>query len=496
MPKIPFPYHLCSAEQCRKLDERTINDFGIDGFTLMEIAGTKAADFIESNIKDKSRGLFLCGKGNNAGDALVIARILSEKYHTTDICFVMGDSDLSTDTQKNLSLLKKLKGDINFVNIDSLSNLQSYDFIVDGILGTGLNSEVREPIHSIINSVNSTQTPLFSLDVPTGLHADSGKILGNAVKANFTITFGALKPGFYLNDGINYSGEIVLCELPFPNHYRENTAYLLDENWVSSNNDAIRNHKYDGGVLYIIAGSEGLTGAAVLAAKSAWNTGIGAVILITPKGLLPIYEKNLIQIIKKPVGSNSCTQFSKQHLPEIEQLISEKPGIVLIGPGLGRSDVTIEFAQHFLGNFKGNCVIDADALFALSLKKIDKPEHASWILTPHPGELTTLLDDEVSDDFERFKQTSTFSKSINSTVVSKGYPTIVTDSKGNAFFTSYDTRIFSRAGFGDVLAGNIAANYLLLKNSNLACFTALLHGKHKADQFLATKPQIEPLDLI
>ncbi|MEQ9091898.1 MAG: NAD(P)H-hydrate epimerase [Balneola sp.] len=500
MPEVPYPYHLCSAEQCRRMDKRTINEFGIDGFTLMEIAGTKAADFILSEINSKSHGLFICGKGNNAGDALVIARILSEKGHPVTVCFVGGTDSLSKDTSKNLELIKKLEGDISFVDWTSNFNYKDFDFVVDGMFGTGLNSEIRAPYDDVINGLNRSHKTIFSLDLPSGLHADTGRKMGTAVLADFTITFGALKTGFYLNDGFEHSGEIVLCELPFPNHYKEKSAYLIHEDWFSISNSSPkqREHKYDGGVLYIIAGSQGLTGAAVLVAQSAWGTGVGAVVLITPKGLLNIYEKNLTQVIKKPVGTDTDIHFSTSHFEQVQSILNEKPGSLLIGPGLGRDPETVHFVQKLLSDFSGNVVIDADALFALSESNDwKKTDNASWILTPHPGELKKLLQSEVLDGFDRLIQVSKTAKEKNVTILSKGFPCILGTTSGDTYLTAYDTRIFSRAGFGDILAGKISGYLLALKESDSACIKSLIDGKQKASiHFNNLNSELEPIHLI
>lgn len=496
----PYPYHLCSAEQCRRMDTRTIEEFGIDGFTLMEIAGTKAADFILSQTGPETNGLFLCGKGNNAGDALVIARILSEKDYSVTICFVDGTNSLSPDTSKNLELLKKLEGSISFIDWESDFNFTPFDFVVDGMFGTGLNSDVRSPYSKVINELNQSTKTVFSLDLPSGLHADTGRIMGDAVLADFTLTFGALKAGFYLNDGFERSGEIVLCELPFPNHFKEKSAYLIHEDWFSelSSTQKQRDHKYDGGVLYIISGSEGLTGAATLAAKSAWTTGIGAVVLITPKGLLNIYEKTLIQIIKKSVGNTNDMFFRLDHLKDVLSILKEKSGKLLIGPGLGRNEETLEFTQELLSEFEGDAIIDADALFAISKQENwSKPDSSNWILTPHPGELKTLLDSEISDDFDRLLQVSAFSKKNNVTIVSKGFPGIIGTTKGEAYLTSYDTRAFTRAGFGDVLAGKIGAAFLTMSSPEQASIFAMLDGQEKATNHINTKDYpLEPVHLI
>ena len=496
----PYPYHLCSVEQSRRMDERTINEFGIDGFTLMELAGTKAADFILSEIDSRSHGLFICGKGNNAGDALVVARILSEKDHPVTICFVGEPDSLSVDTSKNQELLKKLTGNITFVEWGSDFDFSEYDFVVDGIFGTGLNSEVRAPYNDVINGVNQSDKIVFSLDLPSGLHADTGRKMGNAVLADFTITFGALKTGFYLNDGFEHSGQIVLCELPFPNHFKEKSAFLIHEDWFSKSdtNPKQREHKYDGGVLYIIAGSEGLTGAAILAAESAWSTGVGAVILITPKGLLNIYEKNLTQIIKKSVGTDKDTYFATSHFEQVQAILNEKPGSLLIGPGLGRDPETVNFVQELLSDFIGNVVIDADALFALSESDgWKKPDNANWILTPHPGELKNLLSSEIQDGFDRLLQVSKASKENGVTILSKGFPCILGTTFGNAYLTAYDTRIFSRAGFGDILAGKIGGYLLIIKKTESACIKALIDGKQKAEiHFNNSTTELEPIHLI
>ncbi len=499
MLKIPFPYYLSSAEQCRRMDERTIKEFGIDSFTLMEIAGTKAADFILTKTISNTKVLFVCGKGNNAGDALVVARIFSEKNYDCDICFISGTENLSPDTGKNLQLLKKLQGNITILDAEEFPSPDGYDLIVDGMLGTGLDSDVRAPYDEIIEKINLSNTAVFSMDIPTGLHADTGRIMGTAIKASYTITFGALKAGFYLNDGFENSGEVVLCELPFPNQYREKAAVLIDEEWVGKTQTASaqREHKYDGGVVYIIAGSQGLTGAATLTAKSAWSAGVGAVVLITPKGLLDIYEKNLIQIVKQPVGTKDDTHFKSNHIESALNILEEKPGTLLIGPGLGRDKETVEFTQKILAEFEGKVIIDADAIFALSESaQFSKPTAADWILTPHPGELNRLLNSNVDDGFDRLIQSTNFAKSNSVTILSKGFPSIIGTKKGEAFLTGYDTRIFSRAGYGDVLAGKISAYWLNCGNPIIACAEALLEGKRKSEILNNDDHILEPIDLI
>lgn len=481
------------------MDERTISEFGIDGFTLMEIAGTRAADFIMSEIPTGSHGLFFCGKGNNGGDALVIARLLSQQDYKITVCFLSGTGNLSLDADKNFKLIQKLGAEIEILNWDDFTP-KKYDFVVDGMLGTGLNSKVRAPYLDAIEFINKQKAPVFSLDVPTGLNADTGQIMGSAIQADYTLSFGALKIGFYLNEGFDTTGEVILCELSFPNKYKNPAAYLIEEKWVNaiSPYKKKKNHKYDGGVLYVIAGSEGLTGAAVLAAKSAWSTGLGAVILITPKGLLNVYEKQLIQIIKKPVGDLHDFNFKESHLDEVLEVLKEKPGKLLIGPGIGRHEETIQFTQKLLSTFEGDSLIDADALFAISKwKNWAKPDSSNWIMTPHPGELKNLLNKDVSSGHERLKAVEEFAKQHGITILSKGMPSIVGTETGVPYLTGYDTRVFSRAGFGDVLAGKTGAYWLKYSSAELACFHALLSGFNKSKQYTSSNSgSLEPMDII
>jgi NAD(P)H-hydrate epimerase len=494
---IPHQYQLFTAAESRELDRRTIEEFGIDGFTLMEIAGTRATDFILHQFPGSAKGLVLCGRGNNAGDALVVSRILSENGFHLTIVFVDGDQNLSPDCEKNYQLLKALNSStIKFSNSrDAL--IETYGFVIDGMLGTGLNSEIRSPYKEVIEQVNGISCTKFAMDIPTGLHADDGRVLGSAFKADYTLAFGTLKHGFYQNEGYENCGKVIYCELPFPSSFKNSSDYLLNDNWLNKVEveSEQRTHKYDGGVVYIIAGSEGLTGAAILASLSAWNTGVGAVVLITPKGLLPVYDKQLIHIIKKPVGKESDLSFTAEHLDEVNKILSEKSGVLLIGPGLGRDSNTIQFVHQILSTFEGDVVIDADALFTLSeLEKEIKPVNSKWILTPHPGELKQL---SKSEDDTRIEVAKSLSKSLGSTVLSKGLPSIISSSNGQSISTDYDTRIFSRAGFGDVLAGKVAGYLLLTKNRELACCLALSDGKTKAvDYSHGTSEPLEPLDII
>ncbi len=498
--QIPAKYRICTAQQCQTMDKKTIEEFGINGFTLMEVAGTRAAEFIRAKTTAGQHALFLCGKGNNAGDALVVARLLGDVGYKISIYFVQGSDQLSPDTARNYGLLQKMGWELEVIGEIGQLDEQKFDFVVDGMLGTGLKSKIRAPYLEIVEWVNKSGKTVFAMDVPTGLNADNGMVMAAAIKANYTTAFGALKPGFYLNSGPKMAGEIVLCEIPVPNKYKNDDLILIDEEWVQANlvEPPQRSHKYEQGILYIVAGSEGLTGAAILSAKSAWKTGLGAVVLITPKALMPVYDKNLVQIIKKSVGEKEDAFFKKDHLDEVLGILKEKKGSLLIGPGLGREADTVDFVQELLKQYHGNAVIDADALYALSRITLNiKPKNSEWILTPHAGEFNRLFDVEIEDGAAKIEECRKMATKNDITIMAKGMPGIIAGTNGQVFISDYDTKIFNRAGFGDVLAGKTGAFFLKYKNPILSTAMAMLDGNKKAIVKLKEKDEpLEPIDIL
>jgi len=503
--QVPSSYIVSTAAESRQIDTDTIEQFGIDGFTLMEVAGHSAAQTILTKLAPASRGVILCGKGNNGGDALVVARYLVQHGHQLTVVFIDSRQVLSGSAQKNYQLLQKVaqNGDteVTFINEwTEFNSSQPIDFIIDGMLGTGLNSTLRGDYVHAVQWANNQGLPTYAMDIPTGLHADTGAIMGNAIIASQTFAFGTLKQGFYLGEGYEHTGSIKFCELPFPHHLkRKSTTFLMDEGWTPENPRLPAPHKYAAGVVYIVAGSEGLAGAAIMAAKSAWAAGLGAVILLCPRGLLPTFETKLPQIIKKPIGSRSDFYLTKDHFEQASSIVHEKEGVLLIGPGIGRQPQTVSFTNNLLSRFHGRCIIDADALWALAqTEHWNRPKQAYWTLTPHPGELAHLLKDTIKDDASRLKQVRELANQKKVTILSKGFPVIVGTKTAGIYLSGYDNRMFSRAGFGDVLAGKISAYQALGYQTGASCIKALLEGYQKAATLLSQAPSsvIEPFDLL
>lgn len=500
--RIPDSCKLSTAEQTRYADTQTIGEFGIDSFTLMELAASSAARHLGERTDDNKHGLYVCGKGNNAGDALAVARyLMNDRLHTVSIYFVFGEDDLSEDTAKNLALLRKLKQmghAVYFLDSDSEFTDHEFDYIVDGIFGTGLNSELRSPLPELIDTINELSVPLFAMDVPSGLEADSGKLLGGCVLAEATFTFGSNKVGFHLNHSSRYTGEVIYNPLPFPSVYRKWKASLLNEKLYQSLPSSRRcaKHKYDGGVVHILAGSAGLTGAAIMAAKSAWKQGAGAVFLYAPKGLLSIYEANLPHIITVGVGDTNDEHYLLSHREMIEEKLSDKPGTLLAGPGIGREEETGKLIKTILKHHEGPAVLDADALYFWDhLQSLPPSTTENWILTPHIGEAVTSLGASFDDDADRLDWSIHFKKKNQCSILLKGNPAFACIHNGENFITAYDTSLFARAGFGDVLSGALSAFLSISGEADQAVLHALYSGYKAFEQWDQETPP-GPEDLL
>lgn len=463
------------------MDEKTIHEFGIDGFTLMELAGMQAALSISELQPESRHGVYLCGKGNNAGDALVVARYLTQHLqHKLTICMVSGDEGLSPDCMKNLNLIKKIAEYSSLITVHTTFSpdlIKDADYAVDGLIGTGLKGALSDPFTEIVNELNRCALPVYSMDIPSGLNGNTGVAEGACVKADHTFTFGALKTGFYFANARKYTGSVTLCHLPFPNHFRIGEGVYFDLDWESFYPTLKRTaqHKYKDGVVHIVAGSEGLTGAAIMAARSAWKSGAGAVILYSPTGLMEIYEKNLPEVIKKKIGGENDVLYNAEYAAEVSALINEKEGVILAGPGMGLHEESVSFLKNVLAATNHPVVLDADGL-ALLNEYPDFLQNRSVIITPHPGEAAKYLNNTGNDDRNRMEWCKKYSLEHSFYTVSKGNPVIIGTPEGECAISGYDTSIFSRAGFGDVLAGRIAGNLAICSDRAHSVIEALLHG--------------------
>lgn len=439
-----------SASAMREADRLTIEDIGIPGFTLMESAGREAArvvlDWLDGYQGAGPRSSFgiLCGKGNNGGDGLVMARYLADQGVPVRVWMVQGREGLSEDAATNLEILQRMElPSLRWVS--SFQDLERSSVLVDAILGTGVTSVPRPPLPGIIDRINAHPGFVVSLDLPTGLHADTGEVMGEAVRASLTITMGAAKSGLLLGAGPEHAGHLETIAIGIPRHIlvsqsaTPGSGRLLDDAAVSSTLPDRRHgdHKYSTGPCLVIGGSRRYPGAPVLASQAAARIGAGYVVASLPEDVP--YE-----------GSLEIPVVRHQDEEQLAQWLDRSRG-VLIGPGLGRGPVATQLVAHVLQLATCPVVVDADGLHAvaeLGLRSGGRP----WLWTPHAGEFRRLVGTDV-DLSNPLGAARHWAAEWNVVLLLKGSPTVIAHPDGRTVICPLGGPSLATAGTGDVLAG-------------------------------------------
>lgn len=458
---------LVTAEEMRSLDEEAIKKIGIPSIVLMENAGLKTAQIIEkeySPLKGKSVYIF-CGPGNNGGDGMVVARHLFNQGIKVKI-FLLGKKEkLKKDAARNLAITEKMdifiKEIISSEDLEPLKKeLEGIEVVVDALLGTGSKGAPRGLMKEAIILINKYSKNILALDIPTGVDADTGEVAGEAVKADHTITFAYPKRGLYLYPGMDYAGKIKVVDIGIPSTLEEKRikSNLLTSSDVSKDlfYRKLSSHKGSFGHLLVIAGSEGMTGAASLSALAALRVGAGLVTLGIPESLNPILEIKLTEVMTLPLPESKEKTLSYRAFEKIEKF-SQRCKAIALGPGISLHKESKELAVIIIKRLNIPLVLDADGINALTgevslLSKYKAP----LIITPHPGEMSRLLKislEEVQKD--RIKSTTTLAKKVGAIAVLKGARTIIADKEGNNWINSTGNPGMASGGSGDVLTGII-----------------------------------------
>jgi NAD(P)H-hydrate epimerase len=450
-----------------------------------------AAKNISNLIVEKFTGIksigIVCGKGNNGGDGFAIARHLSNYGYDVICVFLGNENEMSEDCRTNYEILKNLsKSRENielkkFERLDDLRKLKNSDLIIDAILGSGFSGELKEPISSIVKKLNLLKRKKISVDVPTGLNADTG--YGSVVfNADITITLGEFKKGLFVSNGYENCGKIFLEEIGIGRDYFENvktSTYLVEPedvyNYLPKRTKGL--NKYTAGKVLSITGSYEYPGAAVLTSGSAFLSGAGAVILAIPENVKKYVYKNLPEVVIQVYGDKNSKFITPDDYKTIQQKI-KWADVVALGSGLGRSDETIEFVKLFLEKKEYKfCVLDADALYAIR-DNFGKLNLHDCVLTPHLGEFSLLINkpvDEIKKDI--FSYGSDFARKHKTTLVLKGAPTIIFNKDGESFINSSGNSGLAKFGSGDLLTGMIAGVLAQRKDIlSSAISSVYLHG--------------------
>lgn len=507
------PMQLVTAKKMQEMDRQTIESFGIPGLVLMENAGRGAFEFLCRRFDpiERFKVAVLAGRGNNGGDGFVMARYLMEigikttcyLLSTTDR--VQGDAKVNMDLAAELCRHSDLGTVVEIPDTDTLARHRSgilhHTLFIDAILGTGLNSDVRGFFKEIIELINDSPAPVFSVDIPSGLHSDTGRPLGCAVKADATATFAFAKTGHILYPGNHYTGELSIIDIGIPHFIAkaENLKLsLLEKQTIAALLPAreFTSHKGSYGHLLIAAGSTGKTGAAALCANAAMRCGTGLVTLAVPESVNPIIEPMVTEPMTLPMPEKEKGILSDNCL-NLLQIYLKSKHVLALGPGIGTQKDTIELVRHLVTATRIPMVLDADALNCIAENPgILKQKKAPTILTPHPGEMARLCGKSTADVQEnRLETASTFAADYDTIVILKGAQTIISFPNGTSFISPTGNPGMASGGMGDVLTGMVAgfcAQGLSPENASLA--GVFLHGlcgdmlkKQTADVgFLAT----------
>ena len=489
-----------SSETMQILDRRTITEAGISGAVLMENAGRCCVEQIRSGFGDGTgrRAVIIAGKGNNGGDGYVIARLLTEQGWEVDV-FVLADrQQITGDAALNLERLNPEKICFATDKLPETFNdvLDGANVIIDAMLGTGLNSEISGLINDAVKAVNISGRPVVAVDIPSGLHATTGRIMGDAVRADLTVTFACAKLGHILLPGAEYVGRLVVADIGIPQELIKDTPGYEYLNAAAIQPLLHRRrrqaHKGHFGHCLIIAGSTGKTGAAALAANSAVRTGSGLVTLGVPAMLNQILEIKTTEAMTVPLPDAGYGYHGEIAFPEIERIMQNKDALA-IGPGVGTNPPTKELVLKLMEKATMPLVIDADGLniIAEDIHVLKRMKSKKVVLTPHPGEMARLMGTTVSElEATRIPAAQEFARQYGVYLILKGARTVIAAPSGEIAVNGSGNPGMASGGMGDVLTGIVIS--LLGQNYNPwdACRIAVfLHG-FSADLVAAEKGEI------
>lgn len=498
---------LPNSTEMQALDKSAIETFGIPGIVLMENAGVGTVNMMEQELgpaKD-TFALILVGPGNNGGDGLVIGRHLHQRGCLPVFFFLVNPDELKGDAKRNLDIIRELK--LPFHVIDNPTRVQTIQVlfkqiesrgkpcyaIVDALFGIGLSKEITGHFADTIDLFNrpdfAHNIPIIAVDTPSGINSDTGKVFGKCLKATHTATYGCPKAGQVIHGSTSLIGKLHVIDIGIPPEAIEkagiNTELLCESyagNILKKLKRNIQSHKGTHGHLMILAGSIGKTGAAILTAKGALRGGCGLVTLCVPYDLNNVFEATLTEAMSIPLPTSSSL-LNISDLNHIQKNLEGKKALVL-GPGIGQDPRTAELVLYLYHNVKQPIIVDADAINILAAHKNQLTSPAGpRIFTPHPGELSRIIDIST-EEINNNRLDSAISgcqifKNSNQPVIFilKGSGTIIASDNGNVVINTTGNPAMAAGGMGDVLSGMIGALLCQgLSEHDASCGAVFLHG--------------------
>lgn len=438
---------LLSAQQIQQWDAFTMQQEPVASIDLMERAAQQCVEWLTHYDLVKNPIKIFCGKGNNGGDGLAIARLLIENGVAPSV-FILEFGAIGTDDfQLNLYRLHQFTTDIHFVqSAEFIPEITNEDIVIDALFGSGLNRPLQLLSAAVVEHINQSGATVISIDVPSGMSIDKSSKGNVIIKAAYTLTFQSLKLCFLVAENAAYAGKVHALDIQLDSHFTESidtTFEVLSKEKILSGMKHRKSfsHKGDYGHSLLIAGNTGKMGAALLAAKACLRTGTGLLTVSVSKENLPILHiaiPEAMAMIRE--NDNSLDAFST----------------IGMGPGLGKSEEMQKMVASVLKQFKKPMVIDADALNIIALNKellTQIPEGS--VLTPHPKEFERLVG-VCENDFERLNKAIELSTQYNLVVVLKGHFTLIA-AGGKGWLNMTGNAGLAKGGSGDALTGMITA---------------------------------------
>jgi ADP-dependent NAD(P)H-hydrate dehydratase / NAD(P)H-hydrate epimerase len=463
---------LLDAPRMREVDRWAIEQRGIPSLDLMERAGEGVAAAVQRHASD-GRIVVVCGKGNNGGDGLVVARLLREAAReVTVVCLAAGD-DLSPDARSNL---ERLPGEPPLDIEDGSGHvaIAAAEVVVDALLGTGFHGEPRGAVAEAIELVNAASGRVVSVDVPSGVDASTGVIAVAAVEAEETVTFHASKPGLWISPGKGHAGVVTKIDIGIPRGAPRatDTGMIADGVLGELPSRTAGSTKFTSGHVVVVGGSPGLMGAPAMTSLAAMRAGAGYVTACVPESLRQILDVQLMEVMTRGLQEEHGALTPGALSGALAPLA--KAGALALGPGVGREPSTVELVCDLARRAPVAMVLDADGLnaHAGALGEL-AARQAPTVLTPHAGELARLLEtDSDSVEAERLSHARLAAEQSQAVVVLKGDDTLIADPDGRVAVSRGGSPALATAGTGDVLTGTIAA----LLAQGLDGFTAAAAG--------------------
>lgn len=466
--------YLVNSREMKAYDNNTTEIFKIPSLVLMERAAVAVTEELAQTLNGKdAHVLVVCGTGNNGGDGLAVGRMLKLAGTDTDIVLT-GDSKKATEQNKKQQEILKAYG---YEILDKIPEEKQYSLIVDAIFGVGLSRTIEAGQKELLNRLNEMDAYKVALDIPSGVSADNGNVLGVAFRADMTITFAYEKTGMYLWPGNEYTGKIVRKEIGI-----NDRSFLEKKPSVAAleKSDAKRllpprpSHSNKGtfGKLLIIAGSVNMAGAACLCGKSAYTCGCGLVRIYTPE------ENRIILQTTLPEAILSTYPAKKPDMAELSEAM-KWADVILCGPGIGTTDAAKQIVRAVIKNASVPVVFDADALNLIAEDTtILLHPHTEMVLTPHLGEMGRLTNDTISYIQSNLLETAEeFARQYNIICVLKDEHTVVSIPYGQTYLNLSGNSGMATAGSGDVLAGMIAGFMAQgMRGEDAAPLAVYLHG--------------------